>query len=177
VKPLWEEEACKNGGRWVIKLPKTHTAKYWEEMLLGMIGEQFDTVPSGEILGLVLSLKFNNDLISIWHRTSSPGAIENIKQCIYKVLGNTAFKGSSAFNKKSAVGADLASMVDAGAIQINHEVFSDLMKQESTRVHTTPAEPKPFFERGAYRGGRGQRGGYRGGADHEEKRGDDEDGF
>lgn len=61
VKPLWEDEACKDGGRWAIKLPKTHTAKYWEELLLGMIGEQFDLVPTGEILGLVLSLKFSND--------------------------------------------------------------------------------------------------------------------
>lgn len=39
VKPLWEDDACKDGGRWTIKLPKSHTAKYWEELLLGLVGE------------------------------------------------------------------------------------------------------------------------------------------
>ena len=37
---------------------------------------------------------------------------------IEKILGNTAFKGSSAFNKKSAKGADLASCVSEGLVQI-----------------------------------------------------------
>lgn len=136
-----------------------------------MIGEQFDLVPSGEILGLVLSLKYSNDVISVWHKSSDPTVIADIRKCIEKILGNTAFKGSSAFNKKSAKGADLSSMVEANSIQISHEVFAELMKHEETRQHTT-TEPKPFFERGAYRG-RGHRGGFRG--DHEEKKNDDDD--
>jgi hypothetical protein len=44
-----------------------------------MIGEQFDLVPSGEVLGLVLSLKFNNDQISIWHRKCDPNTVNKIK--------------------------------------------------------------------------------------------------
>lgn len=81
-----------------------------------MIGEQFDEVPSGEILGLVLSLKLHNDQISVWHRTSNQATIEGVRAGIDKILGNNAFKGSSVFNKKSTNGVDLASMVEAGSI-------------------------------------------------------------
>jgi len=71
VKPLWEDPACKQGGRWTIRTPKTHTAKYWEDLLLAMVGEQFEGVEDGEVLGLVMSLKFNNDTVSVWYRNAT----------------------------------------------------------------------------------------------------------
>ena len=40
-----------------------------EDLLLALVGEQFDA-PEGEVLGLVLSLKYNNDTISVWHRNA-----------------------------------------------------------------------------------------------------------
>jgi hypothetical protein len=39
VQPLWEDPAFKDGGRFTLKVPKTHTSKYWEDLLLAMIGE------------------------------------------------------------------------------------------------------------------------------------------
>jgi hypothetical protein len=39
VKPLWEDPQCKDGLRITLRLPKTHTAKYWEDLLFAMIGE------------------------------------------------------------------------------------------------------------------------------------------
>ena len=39
VKPLWEDPACKEGARITLRLPKTHTAKYWEDLLFAMLGE------------------------------------------------------------------------------------------------------------------------------------------
>ena len=51
-----------------------------------MIGEQFDA-PKKEVLGLVLSLKFNADTISVWHRTSADKKIVNkLKASIEGVL-------------------------------------------------------------------------------------------
>lgn len=41
VKPVWEDPACKEGGRFSLRVPKTHTSKFWEDLLLAMIGEQF----------------------------------------------------------------------------------------------------------------------------------------
>ena len=66
VKPLWEDPACKEGGRFSLRVPKTHTAKYWEDLLMAMIGEQFSN--ANEVLGLVLSTKFNGDNIAVWHQ-------------------------------------------------------------------------------------------------------------
>ena len=41
VKPVCEDPACKDGGRFSLRVPKTHTSKFWEDLLLAMIGEQF----------------------------------------------------------------------------------------------------------------------------------------
>jgi len=38
-------------------------------LLLAVVGEQFD-VPSGEVLGIVLSTKYSGDTISLWHRNA-----------------------------------------------------------------------------------------------------------
>lgn len=52
-----------------------------------MIGEQFEEIPSGEVLGVVMSLKFNNDTISVWHRNATdPSMAAKIKEAIEKVL-------------------------------------------------------------------------------------------
>ena len=61
VKPLWEDLACKDGGRFTLRVPKTHSAKYWEDLLMAMIGEQFTI--ADQVLGLVLSTKYNGDSI------------------------------------------------------------------------------------------------------------------
>ena len=136
-----------------------------------MIGEQFDLVPSGEVLGLVLSLKFNNDQISIWHRKCDPDTVNKIKICIEKILGNNAFKGSSAFNKKSAKGADLISCIESGTVQLTHEILSALMQQSKELYEVRQ------FDRAAFRGRR-SRGGYRGHTEsHEESKNKENDGF
>lgn len=77
VKPLWEDPACKDGARITLRLPKTHSAKYWEDLLFAMIGEQFSL--ENEVLGLVLSTKFNNDLIALWMRHSDAAKIAVFK--------------------------------------------------------------------------------------------------
>lgn len=47
---MWEDEHCKDGGRFVIRLPKNYTNKYWEDAILTMIGEQFSL--ENEVLGI-----------------------------------------------------------------------------------------------------------------------------
>ena len=82
---MWEDEQCKDGGRWFVKLPKTHTNKYWEDLLLSMIGEQFRT--ENEILGLVVSLRPQQDTISVWHRNGKDQQkIESLREDIERIL-------------------------------------------------------------------------------------------
>ena len=74
VKPQWEDANCADGGRWTVRTPKTHTSKFWEDLLLSMVGEQF-SVPKGEVLGLVMSTKYSTDTISLWHRSANEAQI------------------------------------------------------------------------------------------------------
>ena len=39
-------------------------ARFWEELLLAMVGEQFDV--GNEICGAKLSVRYNEDIISLW---------------------------------------------------------------------------------------------------------------
>ena len=82
---MWEDEHCKDGGRWSIRVPKTHTNKYYEDLLLAMIGEQFTC--ENEILGLVISLRPNQDTISLWHRSGrDQKKIDSIKADIEGII-------------------------------------------------------------------------------------------
>ena len=52
-----------------------------------MVGEQFEGVPSGEVLGLVMSLKYNNDTISVWHRTATDSkVVDQLRSSITKLI-------------------------------------------------------------------------------------------
>jgi translation initiation factor 4E len=69
---MWEDEKCKDGGRWTLRVQKSHTNKYWEDLVLAMLGEQFST--ENEINGLVIGLKPNSDTISIWNKHGKDAA-------------------------------------------------------------------------------------------------------
>lgn len=44
-------------------MPKSHSSKYWEDLLLAMIGEQFS---ENLVAGLVLVLKPQFDKLAVW---------------------------------------------------------------------------------------------------------------
>merc|ERR1719469_1777886 len=70
VKPLWEDDQCKDGGRWTVRCPKHLAGKVWEDLLMTLVGEQFGCEKaSPEVLGLVLA----NNLASLhtWRPLSS----------------------------------------------------------------------------------------------------------
>lgn len=60
--------------------------KLWEDLILGVIGEQF-TYPD-EICGIVISIRNNQDTMSIWNKSGRDQDIINtIRQDIVKILG------------------------------------------------------------------------------------------
>lgn len=95
-----------------------------------MVGEQFSK--PNEVLGVVLSLKFNGDSISVWHRSADPQVVETIKADIKKFV-----------------------FVDEACMKIDNEIFTEVLSQP--RVHR-----ESRGGRGGFRGsrGRGNRGGY-----------------
>jgi translation initiation factor 4E len=40
VKPMWEDENNKNGGRFILRLKKQYANYFWENLLIAFIGEQ-----------------------------------------------------------------------------------------------------------------------------------------
>lgn len=67
IRPVWEDEANKKGGKWIVRLKKGVADRYWEELLLAIIGDQFGEAGE-EICGAVLSVRSGEDVLSVWTR-------------------------------------------------------------------------------------------------------------
>ncbi|XP_043069958.1 eukaryotic translation initiation factor 4E1 isoform X1 [Drosophila bipectinata] len=67
IRPMWEDAANKQGGRWVITLNKSSKSdldNLWLDVLLCLIGEAFDH--SDQICGAVVNIRGKSNKISIW---------------------------------------------------------------------------------------------------------------
>nr|QBH73400.1 eukaryotic translation initiation factor 4e [Liposcelis bostrychophila] len=108
VRPMWEDSANKQGGRWLINLEKkqrnSDLDKYWLEIILCMIGEAFDS-HSDEVCGAVINIRGKGDKIGLWtadaHRTQSVMEIgrklkERLKIPKNVILGYQVHKDTAA---------------------------------------------------------------------------------
>lgn len=94
VKPMWEDPANANGGRWVLTLRDTtqspigaalHEAvlnRSWLWLVLGLIGEDFD--PDNLVTGAVCSIRGKGDRITLWLRIKEP--IEKVNEIGRRLL-------------------------------------------------------------------------------------------
>ena len=83
IKPIWEDEANKDGGRWHVWLPKGQTNKLWEDLLLHLISNQSDY--SSQVCGIEVRTKLRGDSLSIWHKNAED---EDEKEAIRKDFVN-----------------------------------------------------------------------------------------
>lgn len=67
IRPVWEDEENKKGGKWIVRLKKGVADRYWEDLLFAIIGDQFGEA-SEEVCGAVLSVRNGEDILSIWTR-------------------------------------------------------------------------------------------------------------
>lgn len=85
IKPAWEDPANQDGGKWLLKLRKGLASRCWEDLVLAVIGEQFDV--GHEICGIVVSMRGHEDRISIWNKTADNAeAIAKIEYSLKKIL-------------------------------------------------------------------------------------------
>ena len=85
LKPMWEEEGNRLGGKWILRLKKGLSTRLWESLVLAVIGEQFNV--GKEICGIVCSIRPQEDLISVWTKTANNQVItQRIKETMKKVL-------------------------------------------------------------------------------------------
>ncbi|OLN82115.1 Eukaryotic translation initiation factor 4E type 2 [Colletotrichum chlorophyti] len=96
IRPIWEDEENRSGGKWVLRLKKGIIDRYWEDTLFALLGEAFSDV-SEEICGGVVSVRNGEDIISIWTR-STGGRVLRIRETwktYLKCPPNTIFEFKS----------------------------------------------------------------------------------
>ena len=69
IKPMWEDEANANGGKWVLtmKMNPELLDRCWIWLAMALIGEDLDD--GDEICGAVVSLRSKVDRIQLWTRS------------------------------------------------------------------------------------------------------------
>ncbi|KAF2272661.1 IF4E-domain-containing protein [Westerdykella ornata] len=84
IRPVWEDEENKRGGKWIMRLKKGVADRYWEELLMALIGDQFYEATE-EVCGFVLSVRSGEDVFSIW--TKKDGSMNmKIRNTVRRVL-------------------------------------------------------------------------------------------
>ncbi|OHW91585.1 eukaryotic translation initiation factor 4e-4 [Colletotrichum incanum] len=96
IRPIWEDEENRSGGKWVLRLKKGIVDRYWEDTVFALLGEAFIDA-SEEVCGGVVSVRNGEDIISIWTR-STGGRVLRIREtwkAYLKCPPNTQFEFKS----------------------------------------------------------------------------------
>jgi translation initiation factor 4E len=69
IKPMWEDEANANGGKWVLTMKNNPALldQCWQWLTMALVGEELDE--GDEICGAVVSLRSKVDRIQLWTRS------------------------------------------------------------------------------------------------------------
>ncbi|ORZ01250.1 translation initiation factor eIF 4e-like domain-containing protein [Syncephalastrum racemosum] len=85
IRPEWEDPANTNGGKFSIQFPRARTGdkinEYWLNLLLAMIGEQFEH--EHEVCGAVISVRKVFFRVAMWIRSSERN--EKIEKLGYQI--------------------------------------------------------------------------------------------
>ncbi|KAJ3187464.1 Eukaryotic translation initiation factor 4E type 2 [Gaertneriomyces sp. JEL0708] len=83
VKPVWEDNLT--GGKWIVRLKKGLASRYWESLVMAMVGDQFDV--GNEICGAVVSIRHSEDILSLWNKSADDGRVNlRIRDTLKRVL-------------------------------------------------------------------------------------------
>ncbi|CAG8682359.1 11685_t:CDS:2 [Dentiscutata erythropus] len=109
IHPAWEDPRNENGGAWSFRVSKANTVTVWRELLMMLIGEQFEDCVSkdDDIYGLTVSSRYNSDIFNIWNKNSAVNEEAKIMEKIKETLGSIelqspyykAHKEHAAFHK------------------------------------------------------------------------------
>ncbi len=83
--PFLQDEANRYGGKWIVRLRKGLASRCWENLIMAMLGEQF--MVGEEICGAVVSVRYQEDILSVWNRSANDNAVTNrIRETFRRVL-------------------------------------------------------------------------------------------
>lgn len=84
IRPIWEDDVNRKGGKWIVRMKKGLADRYWEDLLLSLVGDQFGDAGE-DVCGAVLSIRNGEDILSIWTRTDG-GRVLKIREIMKHVL-------------------------------------------------------------------------------------------
>ncbi|KAI0747108.1 translation initiation factor eIF 4e-like domain-containing protein [Daedaleopsis nitida] len=87
IKPMWEDEANANGGKWVLTMKNNPQLldRCWSWLAMALVGEDLDE--GDEICGAVVSLRSKVDRIQLWTRSKEDvEKINGIARKLVKLL-------------------------------------------------------------------------------------------
>jgi len=118
IAPAWEDETCKHGGRWIAKLdsktPPEDFDSAWLDLVLSLLGEDFERVGGQMVCGAVISARARGSgKIALWVSERQQEKVLRIGHAFAKVLGDAAgFAGDIHFEDFSEGGKALFSLKD-----------------------------------------------------------------
>ena len=68
IKPIWNDDLNKNGGKLILKCNKDYTSIIWEEMILGLLSGKIQKEIYDKINGISFFSKKDYNSIEIWSR-------------------------------------------------------------------------------------------------------------
>lgn len=86
VKPMWEDENNKQGGKINIKLRKDYTTIIWEEMIFALIGGVLPQGVKENVNGVVVSSREEYNVLQIWFKNYTTNLVTELEQCIRDLL-------------------------------------------------------------------------------------------
>lgn len=102
VQPMWEDPANKEGGKFVLTLPKQDAKmgkgdEWWLYTVLAVIGETMDAT-GDEVCGCVVSIRKGQDRVALWLKSCDRKRCTEVgarwKKCL-EVSNKTALKYQS----------------------------------------------------------------------------------
>lgn len=83
---MWEDPQNSTGGSWILKIKKDYSSKFWEDLVLAMLGCDYN-LPPEEICGIAVTIRPKGDNLSVWHKTGKDSKIkETLKDGIRRAL-------------------------------------------------------------------------------------------
>eukprot|EP00756_Hemistasia_phaeocysticola_P016544 Hpha_TRINITY_DN15482_c6_g1::TRINITY_DN15482_c6_g1_i1::g.172713::m.172713 len=67
IKPLWEDDHNKEGGKWVVRgVPKDNRKKLWTDMVTALVQGRMGVHSACQVCGVVLSTRDGGDSMQLW---------------------------------------------------------------------------------------------------------------
>jgi len=85
IKPTWEHEANRHGGKFVISMPKHRSMAMWQTVVQALIGQ---TLPGPhQVCGAVLSFRTSQDMLTVWNKDADDQShVDAMKQSLRDLL-------------------------------------------------------------------------------------------